>query len=71
MVVEQSEDVVTLVISESRSALRRRGFVGALCPPPPSGQDVRDHLTAAPGLVTQVVGDLVAAMRLTAVRAGQ
>lgn len=65
-VVDSAADgsVVSLVISASDSAARRRGFSGAICPPPPSGADALSFLLDRPDQLTRIVEDLVGAAGL-------
>lgn len=52
-----------LVLSASRTALSYPGFVGAVCPPPPPGQDLTAFLTSAPQLLDDIVAGIVAPIR--------
>ncbi|WLP88617.1 hypothetical protein [Gordonia sp. NB41Y] len=58
----------TLVISPSRAATTRPGFIGAQIEPPQPGGDPREALIASPERLTTVVAGLLAATELGSVR---
>lgn len=54
---------VRVVLSASRSALSHPGFIGAVCPPAPTGQNLAGFLTSRPELLDEIVAGIVAPIR--------